>query len=142
MSLEVMIICGIIKFNYYYVFYTPIVALAGSFILNFIYDKRQKIFFISLLLVSLFFMVRRVNNQNLTLNEETSRVIEKIRENSNGRPIALNTIYPMYINELDRYGARLDIGAYDNVPKDPRGEIEYWICLLYTSDAADEAGMV
>lgn len=127
MSLEVMIICGIIKFNYYYVFYTPIVALAGSFILDFIYDKRQKIFFISLLLVSLFFMVRRVSYQKLTLNEETNRVIEKIRKNSNGRPIALNTIYPMYINELDRYGARLDVGVYDYVPKEPREEIEYWL---------------
>lgn len=127
LTLEVLIICGIIKFSYYYIFYTPIVALMSGIVLGEIFNERQKFIVMIILLICLFFTSRSVNNKYLSIDEERVRVIEKIKDISSGKAICMNTRYPMFINELDRYGARLDIGIYDEVPKDAKGEIEYWI---------------
>lgn len=144
--LEVLIICSIIKFDYYYIFLVPVLAMLGGIFINLITKNKVKILLALIFSGILLFNSMEVIKQSLAVNENVASIATKIAqsidENSN---FGINYYSPAHINAVGTNGARIGLDYYENVPTDREAEILYWIendmehfCLIKSIDSTEE----
>lgn len=126
MFIEMVIVCGIIKFNYYFCFIVPIVIAFSVIFIDSVFNSKGK-FFILLAIFSVYFCIGlNVVDKELVENKEITNYSKIVKQNTSDNLVALNATDPTYINALDRYGTRLGLKYYDKVPKQAEKEVEYW----------------
>ncbi|NMW85442.1 hypothetical protein HKO22_06810 [Peptoniphilus sp. AGMB00490] len=129
MALEVLTICAIIKFEYYYIFFVPVTAMLSGIIYNEIFKRRKgKYILMSIAIAFLIIEAFMTKEKYMKVDEHLDHNINTIRMHKDADvPFGINYASPVYIDALKTEGARIGLNHFDNVPKDKTLEIEYWI---------------
>lgn len=128
MILEALLVVSIIKYPYYLIFLTPIIAILGGRFLG-IFEK-TKIGVIGITLVVLLLSLYNLNKmvplyQDDTKVTEMAHFIEKYTKKDD--LIVVSSLNPAVINASNRVGWRVNLGLYDFIPKGPQKEFAYYI---------------
>lgn len=126
--LEVLIICSIIKFDYYYIFLVPVLALLGGVLINEILRIKVKLVISLTLSLILLYNSLGLINSRLVVNEDIDRISGKISQSiDRGSSFGINYYSPAHINAVATNGARIGLDYYEEVPKDREEEILFWV---------------
>lgn len=128
MVLEVVFIVSVIKFRYYLIFLTPVVAILAGKTLGFL-SSRRMLGSICTVLVLIF-----VSYNAFTLVKDDFIVFDSIMEfgqmvdqqTEDGDLIVIGTFDPSRLSVSSRQGWRANIGLYDHIPKNIEGEMNYF----------------
>ena len=127
MLLEILTICAIIKFEYYYVFFIPILVILASLTIAKFLKLRVLKYLIFILIIPLTFQAVETKKEYLCLDYEMDKNIKAIkREIDKNTPIGINTLSPTSINGVGVEGTRIGLDYYEEVPKDKKNELLYW----------------
>lgn len=132
-ALETLFIVSIIKFEYYLIFVLPIISASIALFLE-IFGKKS-IFSNSLKIILggiiLFFLLNGVDEYRdywLTDNEAIKNIGEIVHDNTDEDSyIGFNVEDPSVINSSRRYGARIGIDYFEDVPNKPKDELRFFI---------------
>lgn len=128
MLLEVITIVAVIRFNYYLVFFGPIVAIFAGKALSLFLKMRYGAIAVVLILfmvgVTSFLGVQPMFEEKEALLKQAGFVQEYTEKDD---LIVAGTFSPDLINASDRKGWRANIDYYDYIPQGPEKELDYFI---------------
>ena len=125
--LQMIIICGIIQFIYYYILLIPVMALFIGVFLDAIPNNKVKALITLLIIGQAYFIFDANKSTYLVTDQKVDRIMSTLQIHAGEKPVGVNTTDPSYINGLKRYGARMGMDYYDFVPTDPEEELDYWM---------------
>lgn len=127
--LEVVFIVSVIKFKYYLILLTPIVAILSGKMIYIIFSRGK----IGLILV--IFILAFVTHSSIDLIKddfniqdsvvEFGKIVDKYTDEDD--LIVIGTLDPTRLSISNRQGWRANIDLYDYIPKDIEGEVNYFI---------------
>ena len=127
--LESITIIAIIKFKYYLVFILPLVAILAAYFLDSFRNIKPLMYILTLALI--IFMIpaaKETKAEKLYYSQALGEIGQWIGEETEEKDIvAINILDPSILNIAERNGYRMGINYYDHIPKDPEGEISYYI---------------
>lgn len=127
--LESITIIAIIKFNYYLVFILPLIAILAAYFLDSFKKIKPLMYILTFaVIVSMLPAAKDTKAEKLYYSEALGQIGQWIGEETEEKDIvAINILDPSILNIAERNGYRMGINYYDHIPKDPEGEISYYI---------------
>lgn len=129
MLLEALLIVSVIRFKYYLIMLTPIMALLTGKLLGLLWNK----FLIGKALLLLFILVFTYNSYELAQkNFEVQGWLIEAAEilNNHTQPkdlIVISTFHPVILSLSDRAGWRANLKYHEHIPKEMVSEMNYFI---------------
>lgn len=126
--IEVITIVAVIRFDYYLIFLSPLIALLGAKTLSYLNNLRFGIILTTIIILTIgyhSYIEILPNYIQLTAFLEQAEIVKQCTEKDD--LIVVGTFSPALINACDRKGWRANIDYYDYIPKEPIAEINYFI---------------
>lgn len=127
--LECIIIVAVIRFEYYLIFILPICAVCTAVLFSKVYQKQK---LIAVLLCIAVLIPTIIATKEMPSNQEEDTAIGHVgvfiqEYTAPEDPIAVAMVDPAFLNAANRRGYRANIDYYEEIPSDPKGEIDYYI---------------
>ena len=128
--LEWVTIAAVIKLGYYLIFMSPVFAVLSAVAVSDLWKWKRQIAVIgtaAAVCITVYSGVRR-SKELIQIREDvgtTAALIQKYTESDD--IIAITGTDPSYLNAANRRGYRANIKYYDYIPREPEGEVKYFI---------------
>jgi 4-amino-4-deoxy-L-arabinose transferase-like glycosyltransferase len=128
MVLELITIVAVIKFRYYLIFMTPLIAMLAANALMKLNNIKAGGILTGIIILAMIYTSYRTVLPWYCLNNVLIKQAEIIEQTSGKQDlIVIGTFDPGILNASNRKGWRANIKYYEHIPKDIQGEMNYFI---------------